>query len=151
MFLQQHHLRAPHASSTQPADRQTGTRNHKTDARYTTSYTVAFRNLAFTCPTTHGSVWEAVFLFCTNYQKSTSPFQVVHLFLSPKLHQLSWVYLPKPVLEAIVILDVAVSVLELVQCCLEDLDSTLGWDIKFIRPGEMCNLQLLSRHWFSFR
>lgn len=51
----------------------------------------------------------------------------MHLLLSPKLDQLPWVLLPKPVLETVVLFDVAISVLELIQCGLEYLDGTLCW------------------------
>lgn len=57
-----------------------------------------------------------------------SPFQVSHFLLGPEFDELAWVDLAQPVLEAMVVLDVAVSVLELVQGRLEDLHGTLGWD-----------------------
>ena len=56
------------------------------------------------------------------------PFEVVHLLFSPQLDHLAWVLLPKPIFEAVVILDVAVSVLELIESCLEDFDGTLWGD-----------------------
>ena len=56
------------------------------------------------------------------------PFEVVHLLFSPQLDHLAWVLLPKSIFEAVVILDVAVSVLELIESCLEDFDGTLWGD-----------------------
>ena len=56
------------------------------------------------------------------------PFEVVHLLLGPQLDHLAWVLLAKPIFEAVVILDVAVSVLELIESCLEDFDGTLWGD-----------------------
>lgn len=53
------------------------------------------------------------------------PFEVVHLLLGPQLDHLAWVLLPKPIFEAVVILDVAISVLELIESRLEDFDGTL--------------------------
>jgi hypothetical protein len=55
------------------------------------------------------------------------PLQVVHLLLGPHADNLARVLFPEASLEAIVVLDVAVSVLEFVQCGLEDLHRTLRW------------------------
>ena len=52
----------------------------------------------------------------------------MHLLLGPQLDHLAWVLLAKPIFEAVVILDVAVSVLELIESCLEDFDGTLWGD-----------------------
>ena len=53
------------------------------------------------------------------------PFEVVHLLLGPQLDHLAWVLLPESIFEAVVILDVAISVLELIESRLEDFDGTL--------------------------
>ena len=58
----------------------------------------------------------------------SSPVEVVHLFLSPKFDQLPRVLLSKSVLESEVVSDVAVAVLELIQCGLEYLDGALWRD-----------------------
>lgn len=57
-----------------------------------------------------------------------SPLQIVHLFLGPHADHFAGVLLPKPRLEPIVVLDVAISVLELIQSGLEHLHSTLRWE-----------------------
>ena len=57
----------------------------------------------------------------------SSPLQVVHLLLCPESHKLSWVLFPEPSPKPVVVLDVAVSVLKLVQCRLEHLDGTFCW------------------------
>lgn len=49
------------------------------------------------------------------------PGQVVHLLLGPQADDFSWVQFAEAVFEAIVIFDVAVSVLELVERRLENL------------------------------
>lgn len=56
------------------------------------------------------------------------PFEVVHLLLGPQLDHFAWVLLPEPVFEAVVILDVAIPVLELIESRLEDFDGTLWGD-----------------------
>ena len=55
------------------------------------------------------------------------PLQVVHLLLGPHADNLARVLFPEASLETIVVLDVAISVLEFVQCGLEDLHRTLRW------------------------
>ena len=55
----------------------------------------------------------------------SSPVEVVHLLLSPQFDQLPRVLLSKSILESEVVSDVAVSVLELIQCSLEYLDGAL--------------------------
>lgn len=57
-----------------------------------------------------------------------SPLQIVHLFLGPHADHFAGILLPKSCLEPIVILDVAISVLELIQSRLEHLHCTLCWE-----------------------
>ena len=57
-----------------------------------------------------------------------SPSQVVHLLLCPKTDDLARVELAEAVLKAVVILDILVSVPELIQCRLKHLQHTLRWD-----------------------
>lgn len=52
----------------------------------------------------------------------------MHLLLSPQADDRAGVQLAEAVYEAVVILDVLVTVLELVKCGLEDLEHTLIWD-----------------------
>lgn len=62
------------------------------------------------------------------------PLQIVHLFLCPQLHQLSGVLLPVTTFEPVVLPDVSISVLELVERCLEYFHSHLLWDAAVLWP-----------------
>lgn len=53
------------------------------------------------------------------------PAQVVHLLLCPQSNDLAWVQFAEAIFEAIIIFDVAIPVLELVQCRLEHLQHHL--------------------------
>ncbi len=68
-----------------------------------------------------------IYIICNH-----SPFQVSHFFLGPELHKFARVALAESVLEAIVVFDVAVPVLEFVKCGLEDLDGTFTWNHKLL-------------------
>lgn len=56
------------------------------------------------------------------------PAEVVHLLLGPQADDLAWVQFAEALLEAVVVLDVAVAVFELVERRLEDLQHHLVWD-----------------------
>lgn len=58
----------------------------------------------------------------------SAPGQVVHLLLGPQADDFAGVELAEALLEAIIVLDVAVAVLELVERRLEDLEHHLIWD-----------------------
>ena len=64
------------------------------------------------------------------------PFEVVHLLLCPEPHHLARVHFTEAVLEAVVILDVAVPIPELVEGGLEHFESTLGRDSLLLHAGE---------------
>ena len=63
------------------------------------------------------------------------PVQIVHLLLRPEFDELPGVLLAHHVLEAEVVLDVAVAILELIQCRLKHLDSTLWRDCPVFRAA----------------
>ena len=54
------------------------------------------------------------------------PLQIVHLFLCPHSHHLPGVLLAEAGLEAVIVFDVAIAILEFVESGLEHLHSTLG-------------------------
>lgn len=56
------------------------------------------------------------------------PGQVVHLLLGPQTDDLAWVQFAEAVDEAVVVFDVAVSVLELVERRLVDLQHHFVWN-----------------------
>lgn len=59
----------------------------------------------------------------------------MHLFLSPEADDLAGIQLAEAFLEAVVVLDVLVAVLELIECGLEDLEYTLIWDSLLLHAG----------------
>lgn len=63
----------------------------------------------------------------------------MHLFLSPEADDLAGIQLAEAFLEAVVVLDVLVAVLELIECGLEDLEYTLIWDSLLLHAGEKNN------------
>jgi hypothetical protein len=63
----------------------------------------------------------------------------VHFFLSPEADDLAGIQLAEAFLEAVVVLDVLVAVLELIECGLEDLEYTLIWDSLLLHAGRKNN------------
>ena len=77
------------------------------------------------CSENHGPITPSSIPATPTSRAPYRPLEVVHLLLCPQPYHLAGVHLAEAVLEAVVVLDVAVPVPELVEGGLEDFEGTL--------------------------